>query len=806
MGSLILEDFKIGLDRRRMNETSIPGSLVVCENAHITRGGEIEKAEAFSRILNLPAGTFGLKAIRNKFLVFGSADISPIIQTNPLVKYQRLNPTGGVNSWGSFKISGPVVGDTFTSILVGAVEILGATTTCPATVTDWLEDIATAINAYSGTSGFGAFIRDDTVFVYATAVGTTHNAATWTHTKTGTVTVTSPVAFSGGAAATNPAMTKVHKAETFNGLPYVVAEYDDGIIRHWYNGVLVADMFSGKARSRFTISTAANMGAVRATGSFILVGIVDGCSVSSITVDSVELLTSTITYDADVDILGFENKLIEDINENSNVSGFSASLISGNKIILTSEIAGTGPNTDVVAVTAAGGLSIQNIENMSGGVNAKAITAVNVNSVNILSSSVSWSGSDKETADAVVESINDNTSVSGYSAYADGTTVVVRRSTVGTSVNGHAFAVVADTGITITDASATMNGGSVFDTIVEPGRFVKTYNTKMYSLSGGTLDYSSVGTPDKYASGIGFGFDNLSSSASGSENLQAMATYFNYMAILSDKNIAIWLLSVDPAENSPSQVLNNTGTIAPDSVISYGDSDVFYLASSGIRSIRARDSSNAAFVNDVGTAIDSIIQKEVLENSQWAVKAKGIMDPREGRCLMAIKDTIYVFSYFPSGKISAWSTYKPGFDVEGVDFFGSTIVFRSGDVLYQLGESTKTKYNARKVKVITPFLGGKDPSVIKDFTGLDIACQGTWDIYIATDLLRIDEEGFPDEAYYELMGTVTGSTYSEDGGENGHMSFDASSSHISLMFVNRSDGYARIGSVAVHYTDSGEKQ
>ena len=47
MPYILVEDFRGGLDTRRMNVTATPGTLVTLENAHITRGGEIEKRPAF---------------------------------------------------------------------------------------------------------------------------------------------------------------------------------------------------------------------------------------------------------------------------------------------------------------------------------------------------------------------------------------------------------------------------------------------------------------------------------------------------------------------------------------------------------------------------------------------------------------------------------------------------------------------------------------------------------------------------------------------------------------------------------------
>ena len=84
---------------------------------------------------------------------------------------------------------------------------------------------------------------------------------------------------------------------------------------------------------------------------------------------------------------------------------------------------------------------------------------------------------------------------------------------------------------------------------------------------------------------VGAGFINLSNNA-GSEDLQAMANYFDNIAVFAKQAIQIWFVSSDENLNQQIQVLNNTGTIAPQSVVEFGDNDVFYLSVSGVRSLR----------------------------------------------------------------------------------------------------------------------------------------------------------------------------------------------------------------------------
>lgn len=60
MTQLHIDDFKLGLDIRRSILTANPGSCQTLDNAIITQGGEIEKAQAFVQVATLPAGTFAI--------------------------------------------------------------------------------------------------------------------------------------------------------------------------------------------------------------------------------------------------------------------------------------------------------------------------------------------------------------------------------------------------------------------------------------------------------------------------------------------------------------------------------------------------------------------------------------------------------------------------------------------------------------------------------------------------------------------------------------------------------------------------
>ena len=98
----------------------------------------------------------------------------------------------------------------------------------------------------------------------------------------------------------------------------------------------------------------------------------------------------------------------------------------------------------------------------------------------------------------------------------------------------------------------------------------------MYALSDSLLHFSAIDDPNEWNDTTqGAGFINLANNARGSEDLKAIANYFDNIAILAEQAVQIWFVDPDETKNQQIQVLQNTGTIAPDSVVEFGDNDVF---------------------------------------------------------------------------------------------------------------------------------------------------------------------------------------------------------------------------------------
>ena len=315
-----------------------------------------------------------------------------------------------------------------------------------------------------------------------------------------------------------------------------------------------------------------------------------------------------------------------------------------------------------------------------------------------------------------------------------------------------------------------------------------TFKSKEHITSSSLLYFSGVNQPTKWGfNGVGAGFINLSNNSGGNEVLTGLALYQGNLAAFARRSVQVWHIDPDPANNVQGQVISNTGAIGASSIVSFGEIDVFYLSDSGIRSLRARDASNAAVVNDVGTPVDNLILTDLagLTDAQKAA-CPAIIEPIDGRYWIAIGSKIYVYSYFPNSQVAAWSTYEPGFSVSKFTTKDGRVYARSGNTIYLYGGTTGTEYDNSTVEVILPYLDGGKPAHIKTLNGIDMTCEGYWQVYIGMDPLAVSAR--------DLIATVNQPTFSL-----GRIMASGIGTHVGVRLVNNTSGYARIANLIAHF-------
>lgn len=334
------------------------------------------------------------------------------------------------------------------------------------------------------------------------------------------------------------------------------------------------------------------------------------------------------------------------------------------------------------------------------------------------------------------------------------------------------------------------------------GSFVKTIRKQAYALSGSYLLRSGILSTDPEDGGdFNFVFDsgtnpaalaiNMSSETAGAEKLQSLARYGDFVAVFAERTIQVWVFDPDPDLSRQVQTLANTGTISPKSVTQFGDADVFYLDANGVRSLKARSTTDAAFSSDIGNPIDDIIIDDLAVLTDTERRAAiGLIEPLSGRYWLILKNKIYVFSYFAGSKVSAWSDYIPGFNVDDAIVFNDHVYLRSGREIYVYGGLGDTPvWEDVETEVWLPYLDADKPTQPKQWKGVDAACAGTWEVRVGQDPANLSAS--------DKVGTITGTTYNLQRIEG-----IGKSTHASMRFTlvaPPASGPAKLAAVVLHH-------
>jgi len=330
--------------------------------------------------------------------------------------------------------------------------------------------------------------------------------------------------------------------------------------------------------------------------------------------------------------------------------------------------------------------------------------------------------------------------------------------------------------------------------IDEKGYFARAFNSRMFSLQGSLLNYS-VTEDATVWSGVGStaGFIQHSMQTALAPFLTSMADFGGDLAVFGTRHVFVWHIEEgDPNGDIKKQTIHGTGTFAPHSAVPFGQSEVMYLDVSGIRSLRARSSSLEAFAADIGNLIDDLVREKIgtLTEAQKKFNVWGIVDPRSGRLWMALYDKIFVLSFYPSSRISAWTYYDA--TEAPIDYLVSSdnsVYWRSGNDIIIYGDEDGTVYDNTEALARIPYIDGDKPATLKNWTGIDVALFGTWSVRGSFDPTV--------PTALDLLANLTKSTYAQQ-----KIAINGESPALSLELKSTYVGPARIGNAALHFSDS----
>lgn len=342
------------------------------------------------------------------------------------------------------------------------------------------------------------------------------------------------------------------------------------------------------------------------------------------------------------------------------------------------------------------------------------------------------------------------------------------------------------------DGAMVTDWNSGGTTPVGYGSIAFTFQRKIYSPIVSLLWACQLDTPTNWdTAASGSFFENMANHISGSDSVTALGTFQQQLAIFSRRFVQIWSMVADPLNNAPTAYLPETGTIAHRSVLGYGETDAFYLSDSGIRSLRARTGTNIPGVNDVGTPIDTLIREHIADLTEAQIaRAIALVEPEDGRFWMFVGSRIYVFSYFPSKKVSAWTWFEPGLTFTDAVTFGARTYARSGDTIYTYGGAAGLTYDASRVTLALPYLYAGKPGTFKQLRAMDVAAQGAWQCKVLID---------PNDETQEVnIGELTKVTFHEEAAPAvGH------TTHMAPVLTNQDLGPASLSMLALYF-DSAE--
>jgi hypothetical protein len=876
MAYIVVENFSAGLDTRRHPLTAKPGTLQTLNNAHISRGGEIEKRKAFELInspnQNFSSPLYGLQATSDKIYTFASGGGSGAYGNNGLYVQYLSHPRqtffpyqpvpelvgvpystlyGGktfiITKWDNGDIIPYLDGEFISDFYLGTTRSwMQEGTSYPAT--PWDRFCSTILWQINGKT-FSA--PTSTAEWSATSSSGTSNSY-------GYIDVTAPLGVDFDPSySIGPEVTAFSPYVTTSVLQEYVAPIEEVLAK---GGFSITSGSSGSASAHKYMGGYSIAGLPGITGLYIdgveIFGLGTGSPIYGTTVpqygpghgDPAPRLAWTLCSLINA---GTANHGYSATYVYSQFSGADAAVLTiladpklgstmNGKTIQFEYLSDPGENptdyltTDnVISPYDTSPIPTRYIGNFGGGTLTggfdNSITSVTVDGVEALGSTVRWAVSNTDTMIDVASKINNYTgSVDFTASVASGKLTLTATAGSGSSLNGKVVR-VATTGTLIVSSIFLMSGGvdehiatrkvvryTIGGAYFYPDQNVTliatkkldeanpiywgatrvtnskavaalTHKTKAHIGASSSLFFSGVNQPTKWGQdGVGAGFINMSNNSGGNEILTALALYQSNVASFSRRTVQMWSIDTDPANNRQGQVLLNTGAFGQKSVISVGDIDIFYLSDSGVRSIRARDSSNSAVVNDVGTPIDGLILDDIFGMTEdEKANCSAIIEPIDGRYWVAIGDKIYVYSYFPSSHVAAWSTYEPGHSFTEFTTKDGKVYAKEGNSVYVYGGLSGNLYDSSPVEVILPYLDGGKPAHMKTMSGIDMTCEGEWSVEIGMDPISPSAR--------DLVATVSQPTFTL-----GRIQATGMGTHVGVRLTCDSAGYARLANLIVH--------
>lgn len=501
MPQLIITNFKAGLDTRRSELSSSPGTLQVLTNGHINEGGECEKRKSFTLNTTLPSGvgyTYGFLPTESSIYVFGSATSETVGSLPSPYTYQQL-----VHPDATHTMTGVVSNTLFSGNPFVAAKFSDGNVFCyykgvlvedfiAGLVTPWSNtdaEIATALGALVNATGSSPVAGEKT---YTANV----NGDDTQIFSTPTISSTTPYTIAVTTTLESGSTGKMVAAVTNAGLVEIPATQAVGSFQ------IVSGIQATPATGTLTGSSSHDIN----VGDTITVGSVVYTFVSTITNSTANQIFQGGGGSADVSLENF----IAAINGTGvpgsqyssatvKSSTVTASTLATHATTITAIVGGL-PGELIALSYTANGTAYITVSNTSGGKLANAannneITQINVGTTNILAGgAVPFNQNNVQTAEDIANNINNNQSV--FTASANNNAVTITGPSAGAiNYNGLPISVVVAGAVAIQQmgvvvVSATTDSGAVSSITIAGGSNLLTATITFQDGAHGSETYS----------------------------------------------------------------------------------------------------------------------------------------------------------------------------------------------------------------------------------------------------------------------------------------------------------------------------
>lgn len=314
-------------------------------------------------------------------------------------------------------------------------------------------------------------------------------------------------------------------------------------------------------------------------------------------------------------------------------------------------------------------------------------------------------------------------------------------------------------GATLSDGTAvwTCRTFSITDVNCPHTKQVTKQAQKMYAVGASnntTVRYCKTGDPRDWTTASDAGFIAAGLYAKGSDQVTAIGPFQKSgLAIFFGDNSQVWTVDSNPANNALVDNIEGIGTVYHRAAGPVSR-DLFFKAQNGFRSVSLVSITDNLQDNDVGSAIDKLVNAQILPTDD----PLSMYYPKLGQFWCINGATVWVYTFSRTSKISAWSKFTLPFSIDDATVLNQELYVRTGNDVYRVSDAVY-KDGVSSIPLVDVqmfFQDGKAPAVTKQFTGMKVIGEGQWTI---SHLFAVENQVLESLAYELPAISTAGETH-----------------------------------------------